>query len=243
MTHLIIIFCICLLLERAFPAMRLPAVDGWMRRALVLNFSAILIMLVAANTWTPFFKIHPQTDLLRQMPYFAGGLTAFFAFQFIQYWWHLARHRSQFLWNNVHQLHHSAQRIEALTASYAHPLDTACNMFLSSALLWVVLGLPWQAVAWFSVIEGAYDYFTHMNIKTPHWLGYLVQRPEMHRIHHESDSHQYNYSLPVFDMLFGTHRNPRHGQPINCGFDADREQMVWPMLLGRDVHSQPKDAA
>ena len=26
--------------------------------------------------------------------------------------------------------------------------------------------------------------FQHANVNTPHWLGYLIQRPESHNIHH-----------------------------------------------------------
>ena len=52
--------------------------------------------------------------------------------------------------------------------------------------------------------------FQHANVRTPRWLGYFVQRPESHSLHHERGVHRDNYSdLPVFDMLFGTFRNPR----------------------------------
>jgi sterol desaturase/sphingolipid hydroxylase (fatty acid hydroxylase superfamily) len=88
------------------------------------------------------------------------------------------------------------------------------------------------AITTFSALLGL---FYHANISTPHWLGYLVQRPEAHRVHHQRDVHAFNYcELPVFDILFGTFNNPRqfHGQ---CGFDGDREQRFGDMLAGRDV--------
>ena len=52
--------------------------------------------------------------------------------------------------------------------------------------------------------------FQHANIRTPHWLGYIVQRPESHSAHHERGVHARNYGdLPLFDIIFGTFHNPR----------------------------------
>ena len=45
--------------------------------------------------------------------------------------------------------------------------------------------------------------FLHTNVRTPHWIGYILQRPEMHAIHHQRGVHAYNYCIPLFDMLFG----------------------------------------
>jgi sterol desaturase/sphingolipid hydroxylase (fatty acid hydroxylase superfamily) len=108
---------------------------------------------------------------------------------------------------------------------------------LTSAVMWLLLGLPWLAVAVFSAVESFYDYFTHANLRTPHWIGYFLQRPEMHRVHHQHGVHASNYSLPLWDMLFGTHVNPKPGTAIRCGFDERLEARVMEMLAGRDVHS------
>jgi hypothetical protein len=32
------------------------------------------------------------------------------------------------------------------------------------------------------------EFVYHMNIRTPEWLGYFIQRPESHRVHHLRDS-------------------------------------------------------
>lgn len=51
--------------------------------------------------------------------------------------------------------------------------------------------------------------FQHANIRTPRWLGYLIQRPESHAVHHGRGIHRYNYAdLPLWDIIFGTFRNP-----------------------------------
>ena len=57
-----------------------------------------------------------------------------------------------------------------------------------------------------------------INIRTPRLLGYLIQRPEQHGLHHERDVHAYNYaSLMLWDLLFGTFRNPE-SFPTQYGF-------------------------
>lgn len=242
MTYTIAIFVSLLVLERIFSATSLPSVRGWHARALLLNACAAVLLILVSRTWTPLMRAHPLPSFFDSLHPVVGGILAFVIYQFFQYWWHRARHEYQFLWNHVHQLHHSARRIETLTASYAHPFDTFINLLLTSTILWLVLGLPWQAVAVFSVIESFYDYFTHSNLRTPHWVGYFIQRPEMHRIHHEHGVHRSNYSLPLWDMLFGTHVNPKPGQSIQCGFDPEKESRVAEMLIGKDVHSIRGDA-
>ena len=80
------------------------------------------------------------------------------------------------------------------------------------------------------------EFFYHTNVKTPHWVGYFFQRPEMHRIHHEYERHQNNYGdITWWDMLFGTYQNPDEFVS-RCGFDAIREEQLVPMLAFRDVN-------
>jgi len=82
--------------------------------------------------------------------------------------------------------------------------------------------------------------FQHANIATPHWLGYLIQRPESHHVHHARGVHAYNYSdLPLWDMLFGTFRNPRNVEGLDCGFYKGASGRLVEMLVGKDV-SQPE---
>ena len=80
-----------------------------------------------------------------------------------------------------------------------------------------------------------FSIFQHANINTPVWLGYIIQRPESHTIHHAKGIHAYNYSdLPVFDMLFGTFRNPK-GYDSETGFYEGASARILEMILFRDV--------
>lgn len=107
-------------------------------------------------------------------------------------------------------------------------------MFVNSVLValinYTLFGLSIDAAAGVFLFTACGEYFYHMNLRTPHWIGYFIQRPEMHCIHHERNVHNYNYSdLPLWDMLFGTYKNPKlfHGK---CGFALDKEEKLVSML-------------
>ena len=73
--------------------------------------------------------------------------------------------------------------------------------------------------------------FQHANIRTPGWLGYIIQRPEQHCVHHERGVHAFNYAnLPLWDMVFGTFKNPRVWQRM-AGFYSGSSQPTKRMLL------------
>jgi sterol desaturase/sphingolipid hydroxylase (fatty acid hydroxylase superfamily) len=81
--------------------------------------------------------------------------------------------------------------------------------------------------------------FQHANIKTPQWLGYIIQRPESHTYHHARGIHKLNYSdLPLFDIIFGTFRNPKDFEH-ETGFYDGASDRILEMLSARDI-STPK---
>lgn len=170
-----------------------------------------------------------------RMPDVLVGATSFLLTSFIFYWWHRATHSSDFLWRTFHQLHHSAQRVEALTAFFAHPLDSAAAVLISAFSSYLILGATPAAAAWGLFFTGAFDLFLHSDVKTPGWLGYLVQRPEMHTVHHAHEHHAQNYGLPIWDFLFGTLCNPSE-RVARLGFDSDKAERITDMLLWHDVH-------
>jgi sterol desaturase/sphingolipid hydroxylase (fatty acid hydroxylase superfamily) len=99
----------------------------------------------------------------------------------------------------------------------------------------LVVGVSAEAAGITGLAAVAANFFQHANIRTPRWLGFLVQRPESHSVHHERGLHADNYSdLPVFDMLFGTFRNPDRWQG-EAGFWDGASAQLGDLLLGRDV--------
>lgn len=167
------------------------------------------------------------------------GVLSFLLTSFTFYWWHRATHYSDLLWRVFHQLHHSAKRVEALTAFFAHPLDTAAAVLISAISSYGILGASPLAAAVALLITGTFDLFLHSDLRTPPWLGYVVQRPEMHTVHHQRGHHAQNYGLPVWDLLFGTWCNPTERRQ-DLGFDTDKSTRLTDMLLWRDVHKDDR---
>ncbi|WP_237715088.1 sterol desaturase family protein [Hydrocarboniphaga effusa] len=92
-----------------------------------------------------------------------------------------------------------------------------------------------NAAAWALLFAALYNLFIHADKRTPYWLGYIVARPEMHRVHHKTDFHANNYGLPLWDLMFGTWENPKE-RVVHCGFIGDRSSRIFDMLKLRDVH-------
>ncbi|HEV3009797.1 MAG TPA: sterol desaturase family protein [Burkholderiales bacterium] len=219
-------------LERARPARRFERVAGWWPRALALTAvqgAVALLAIQACDRWLPGLA------LWRAGGYgvLADALLGYLVLTFVYYWWHRARHEVPLLWRWLHQLHHSACRIELVTSFYKHPAEIVANALVSSLLIYVLLGLSPESAAIVLTVSGLAELFYHWNVRTPYWLGFLVQRPESHCVHHQRGRHTGNFAdLPLWDMLFGTFHNPRRA-PRKCGFGADIEQRFPELLLGR----------
>ncbi len=229
---------VMIVVELLAPGRSFPKVARWWARALTFNAVQAGSVFLAALTYDHWFAgLRPwSADALGVT---GGAILGYVVHTFVYYWWHRWRHEIDFLWRWVHQVHHSPARIEIITSFYKHPIEILLNGVLSSFVLYMVVGLSPEAVAYTMLLNGLAELLYHWNVKTPHWLGYLVQRPESHCVHHQEGLHQYNYAdLPIFDMMFGTFRNPREWAG-RCGFGDDRELELGPMLMGRDVVGDP----
>ncbi|MCD6041418.1 MAG: sterol desaturase family protein [Burkholderiales bacterium] len=237
-----LIFCVALAflaLERLAPGRDLPQSRGWHARAALLNAAQLGIVLLGGLTWSAWLQGPSLFHLAGTMPAPAQGFVCWFAGTFCFYWWHRARHESDFLWRTLHQIHHSASRIETLTSFYKHPLEIALNSLLSSAIVFVVLGASLEGGAWYSFFAALGEFYYHMNVRTPRWTGWFLQRPEHHSIHHQLDVHRHNYGdITWWDRIFGTFREAGEFAP-QCGYRGEREQLLGRMLAFGDVNDKP----
>jgi sterol desaturase/sphingolipid hydroxylase (fatty acid hydroxylase superfamily) len=165
-----------------------------------------------------------------------GAVAGVLVYEFFHYWYHRAAHGWNWLWRAGHQMHHSAESLDAFGAFYLHPLDAALFTTISSLVFFPLLGLSVEAGIIAALFLTFNAMFQHANLSTPHWLGYLIQRPESHNIHHGRGIHRYNYSdLALWDILFGTFRNPRTLEDTTCGFYKGASGRLLEMLIGRDA--------
>lgn len=226
-----------LALERFRPARAFTEVPRWRWIGL-----AFLTMLMAINgivpallpmDWIAAHALLPGHELGLAGGIVAGVLTT----SLVDYGIHRLMHRSALLWRWVHQLHHSASRVDIYGSAYLHPLEVLVFVGEGVAVNVFLLGLTPEAGAIAGLIAAFCAMFQHCNTRTPRWLGWFIQRPEAHLHHHERGVHGWNYSnIPLWDMLFGTWRNPADFQG-EVGFAGDRGRRIGAMLRGVDVHA------
>ncbi len=158
-----------------------------------------------------------------------------FVYQLALYFWHRSMHRSDRLWKVFHQMHHSAEKLDIPSAFYFSPMDMIGFTLLGSLVFALGIGVEPMAATVVILTLNFLSLFQHANIKTPRWLGYFIQRPEQHAIHHARGIHGYNYSdFPVYDLIFGTFRNPDDYQGQYGFYDGGSARML-DMMRFKDV--------
>jgi sterol desaturase/sphingolipid hydroxylase (fatty acid hydroxylase superfamily) len=219
--------------RRAYKAPR-----WWRVRATAVTIGVVFLSGWVAAMWGSLFE---GVSLLNgaRLGTLGGAAVGVLTYEFVHYWYHRTAHGWGWLWHAAHQMHHSAESLDAFGANYLHPLDAALFATWASLVFFPMLGLTIEAGVLAALFLTFNAMFQHANIATPHWLGYVIQRPESHAIHHARGVHRYNYSdLPLWDMVFGTFRNPRSVEDVAAGFYDGASGRVLEMLVGRDV-SEP----
>ncbi len=231
---LLALFFLLFIIEKAFPARYQPISKGWYLRGGISFMVYFYLASYLPLFWDKYLQAYQLFDLT-QMKTWLGVLIALLVFQVLLYMWHRCMHQSDTLWRIFHQMHHSAERVDTVGAFYFSPFDMIGFTFLGSVGLVLVVGISPQAATYFLLISQFLVVFQHCNIRTPHWLGYIIQRPESHSIHHAKGIHAYNYSdLPIFDIVFGTFRNPKR-YDVEIGFYHGASARVLEMLRWKDI--------
>jgi sterol desaturase/sphingolipid hydroxylase (fatty acid hydroxylase superfamily) len=226
-----------ILLEAISPGQKLRKVKGWIPKSLFVFTIYFYLSTYLPLIWDKYLLPYQIFDL-RSMNLYLSTLIALLVFELMIYIWHRVMHSNMFLWRTFHQMHHSAERIDTFGAFYFSPLDMIGFTFVGSLTLSLLVGLSPQAISWFLYITMFLAIFQHTNIKTPQWLGYIIQRPESHSVHHQKGVHAYNYSdLPIFDILFGTFKNPKNFSK-EVGFYDGASYMLKDILLCKDIYQQ-----
>lgn len=225
-----------MLWEALAPGRPLPTVAGWKWRGLAAFGAFFFLSSYLPLVWTEQLVQYQLLDL-SVLGAWGGALIGLLVIEAGIYAWHRSMHASPILWRTFHQMHHSSERLDSYSAFWFSPLDMLGWTVLSSLCLTLLVGVTAEAATIVLLATTFMSIFQHSNIRTPLWLGYLVQRPESHSRHHERGAHAGNYSdLPLYDMLFGTFRNPRDFAPAT-GFYDGASSRIADMLRFRDVAS------
>ena len=222
-------------LERLKPGRELPRSRGWYIRALVINIVQLGITLGLGKLWYDIYGTQSILHLSSWNNPLLEGLVGWFIGTFVFYWWHRLRHAKGF-WQVFHQIHHSPSRIEILTSFYKHPVEIVVGAFLSAAILFPLLGCSLMGSFWYNFFAATGEFFYHGNYKSPKWLRYFIQTPELHSVHHQLDVHNYNFSdIPIWDRMFGTYKDTTEFTP-RCGYPGHNEERLAEMLIFKDVY-------
>jgi sterol desaturase/sphingolipid hydroxylase (fatty acid hydroxylase superfamily) len=222
--------------EALWPARQFPARRGWrwigVGFLVLIGTAGAVVPLLLPVQWMAAHRWLDGTGL----GVVGGTLVGWIALSFVSYLYHRTAHAWSPLWRISHQIHHSPQRVDVSGSALFHPFEMVVQVLLQLFVTVLVLGLDPLAAALTGVVAAFHGIFQHWNVRTPHWIGYIVQRPEAHCLHHERGVHARNYAdFPLWDMVFGSFHNPREFAG-DCGFDAPADLRMAAMLAWRDVN-------
>jgi sterol desaturase/sphingolipid hydroxylase (fatty acid hydroxylase superfamily) len=151
--------------------------------------------------------------------------------EFGAYWGHRWAHEVPVLWR-FHAIHHSAEEVDWLVNTRAHPLDMVF-MRLCGLVPVYALGLaqptsntPDLVPMLYALTGTIWSFFIHANVNwRMGWLENVISTPGFHHWHHTNDGPTYvdkNYAaiFPWLDRLFGTFFLPKDAWPIRYGTDT-----------------------
>ena len=210
------------------------AEPNWRLRGLIAFTIFFFLSTYFPLIWDTYLVSYQILDLSILGTYW-GALVALLVYEIGIYVWHRTMHRNNYLWRVFHQMHHSAERLDTFGAFYFSPMDMIGFTFLGSLCLVVIAGFTPEATTLFILGTTFLSIFQHSNIRTPAWLGYIVQRPEAHAVHHARGVHAFNYSdLGFIDLIFGTFKNPKN-YVEESGFYIGGSSRVVDMLMFKDI--------
>lgn len=226
-----------LVVERLFPARALPPIRGWTVIGLVfLITNGLVAALTPLLIPEPWLAAHRVLDLTG-LGVIGGTVVGYIVVSLVSFLWHRSAHAFAPMWRLTHQIHHAPARVDISGSNLFHPTEMLAFTMIGLFTTTLLLGLDPVAAAATGYVAAFYGMFQHWNVRTPQWLGYLIQRPESHSWHHERGVHARNYAdLPVWDILAGSFFNPKDFAP-ETGFDAPADGRLLSMLAFQDVNA------
>lgn len=174
------------------------------------------------------------------LPFWTRAVAALMVGEVGYYWGHRWSHEIPLLWR-FHAIHHSAERLDWLVNTRAHPVDIIVTRLCSFVPI-QVLGLAdgqggAEAVTPLVAVLGTlWGFFVHADLPWRFgWLEAVIATPAFHHWHHTNDAHRdrnYAAMLPWLDRVFGTLHLPPRALPARYGVD----HAVPHTLLGQLLH-------
>lgn len=198
------LFLLFFFYERFRPARAYIIAPNWDYWWIGLGIFGLIWLRFIFYGWVSFEYsglIHLDMDIFKQ------GLFFYIIYSFGNYWFHRWKHSNRLLWSKLHYFHHAPSHMETRVAFFRHPSEVLVNTLYIFLLGKLVFGVSVEVIAIALVIEGCLETFHHANISISpkyRWIGYIIQIPEMHLVHHQYGLHRYNYSPFLWDTVFKT---------------------------------------
>jgi len=175
------------------------------------------------------------------------------------YWGHRWSHQIPLLWH-FHAIHHSAEQIDWLVNTRAHPVDMIFTRLCGLVPMYA-LGLAAPMAGSASLVPVivllvgiVWGFFIHANLR---WrfglLERLVATPAFHHWHHANDGpdvvdKNYAATLPWMDWVFGTLHLPKDRLPGRYGTDHPipkgmADQLLMPFMPMEDAGTSEQGGA
>jgi sterol desaturase/sphingolipid hydroxylase (fatty acid hydroxylase superfamily) len=176
------------------------------------------------------------------LPVYVRFVLAIVVGEFGAYWGHRWSHEIPWLWR-FHAIHHSAEEMDWLVNTRAHPLDMFFGRFTGLLPLYLLgLAQPTGNKAdlvplLYAVVGTVWSFFVHANMSWRFgFLERMLATPAFHHWHHSNDdaeSIDKNYAaiLPLVDLIFGTFYLPKTRFPKKYGIDMSIEPSFTGQLL------------
>jgi sterol desaturase/sphingolipid hydroxylase (fatty acid hydroxylase superfamily) len=212
--------------------------------------SLFLSLPLALLSWVAHTLIPADLTLaVAQWPLWQRVMTALVVVEIGYYWGHRWTHEVKLLWQ-FHAIHHSAEQMDWLVNSRAHPVDMVFTRLCGLAPLYVVglasplAGAQSLVPALVLIIGSLWGFFVHANVR---WrfgpLEWLLATPAFHHWHHTNDgpdcvNKNYAAMFPWVDKMFGTLFLPGDRRPERYGIDGELDpdlagQLLRPAVIWR----------
>jgi sterol desaturase/sphingolipid hydroxylase (fatty acid hydroxylase superfamily) len=161
------------------------------------------------------------------------------------YWiGHRLSHNVPVLWE-FHKAHHAAEVLTPATSVRSHPIDDV----VQGNCIAIVTGLTHGVTSWvfgpdaqplslfgINILMFVY-YVTFFHLRHSHvwlpvrgWLGYVIQSPAHHQIHHSDAPHHMGknlgFCLSIWDWVFGTLYIPTKKEALNFGIGEESKEYL-----------------
>ena len=161
------------------------------------------------------------------------------------YWiGHRAMHEIPLLWE-FHKTHHAAEVLTPVTSARSHPVDDLIQMNAIAA----TSGLGYGALVYLfgetaqpvTLLETNIIFFvfflsifhlrhSHIWLPISGWLGYIIQSPAHHQIHHSTAPRHHGknlgFCLSLWDWAFGTLYMPDKREEIEFGLGRESAEFA-----------------